>query len=76
MFTFDKIEVPLVRRVYPQIVANNIVSVQPLLGPTGLIHYLRYRYSQNKGMQQEEIVRSKKIKPKKYRSIDEPWETQ
>lgn len=46
---FKRISIPLVRRIYPQLVANKIVSVQPLLGPTGLVYYLRFRYSSNKG---------------------------
>lgn len=46
---FKKISIPLIRRVYPQLIANKIVSVQPLLGPTGLVYYMRFRYSSNKG---------------------------
>ena len=46
---FQRISIPLVRRIYPQLIANKIVSVQPLLGPTGLVYYLRFRYSTNKG---------------------------
>src|ERR1019366_7184434 len=46
---FKRISIPLVRRIYPQLNANKIVSVQPLLGPTGLVYYLRFRYSSNKG---------------------------
>jgi len=49
---FKRISIPLVRRIYPQLIANKIVSVQPLLGPTGLVYYLRFRYSSNKGMTQ------------------------
>lgn len=47
--SFKRISIPLVRRIYPQLIANKIVSVQPLLGPTGLVYYLRFRYSSNKG---------------------------
>lgn len=46
---FKRISIPLVRRIYPQLISNKIVSVQPLLGPTGLVYYLRFRYSSNKG---------------------------
>lgn len=46
---FKRISIPLVRRIFPQLIANKIVSIQPLLGPTGLVYYLRYRYSSNKG---------------------------
>jgi len=44
---FTRLNIPLVRRIYPQIVANNIVSTQPLSEPASLIHYLRFRYSGN-----------------------------
>lgn len=46
---FKRISIPLVRRIYPQLIANKIVSVMPLLGPAGLVYYLRFRYSSNKG---------------------------
>ena len=46
---FKRISIPLVRRIYPQLIANKIVSVQPLLAPTGLVYYLRFRYSENRG---------------------------
>ena len=46
---FKRISIPLIRRIYPQLIANKVVSVQPLLGPTGLVYYLRFRYSTNKG---------------------------
>lgn len=46
---FKRISIPLVRRIYPQLIANKVVSVQPLLGPTGLVYYLRFKYSSNKG---------------------------
>ena len=49
MAQFKRISIPLIRRIYPQLIANKIVSVQPLLGPTGLVYYLRFRYSSNKG---------------------------
>lgn len=46
---FKRISIPLVRRIYPQLIANKLVSVQPLLGPAGLVYYLRFRYASNKG---------------------------
>ncbi len=47
--TFKRISIPLVRRIFPNLIANKIISVQPLLGPTGLVYYLRFRYGSNKG---------------------------
>lgn len=42
---FKRISIPLVRKAYPNLIANKLVGVQPLLGPTGLVYYMRYRYS-------------------------------
>jgi hypothetical protein len=44
----QKILLPIVRRVFPNLVANNIVSVQPLAGPTGVIFYLKYQFASSK----------------------------
>jgi len=40
MGTFQKFAFPLVRRVYPELIANNIVGVQPMQGPVSQIFYL------------------------------------
>jgi hypothetical protein len=61
-------------KVYPSLFANKITSVQPLLGPTGLIYYLKYRYASNKGCQTPEpIPPVQPPKVSKYRSIDDDW---
>jgi hypothetical protein len=44
---FERISIPLTRRIYPQLIANNIVSVQPMMGPASLAYYLRHKYSGN-----------------------------
>ena len=38
--TFQKFAFPLIRRVYPQLIANSIVGVQPMQGPVSQIFYL------------------------------------
>ena len=38
--TFQKYAFPLVRRVYPELLANKIVGVQPMQGPVSQIFYL------------------------------------
>ena len=38
--SFQKFAFPLVRRVYPELIANNIVGVQPMQGPVSQIFYL------------------------------------
>jgi len=40
----NSIAFPMVRRVFAQTVANNIVPVQPLNGPTGILYYTDFRY--------------------------------
>lgn len=44
-----KIMFPIIRRVFPELIANKIVSVQPLTQPTGIIYYILYQYSNTKG---------------------------
>lgn len=46
---FDKLSFPMIRVVYPNLVANDIVSVQPMLGPTTLVFYMNVQYGTNKG---------------------------
>jgi hypothetical protein len=38
----QKIMLPIVRRVFPNLISNNLVSVQPIAGPAGIIFYLKY----------------------------------
>lgn len=40
MIYLPKIVLPLVRRLFPKLIANQIISVQPLNGPTGWIRFL------------------------------------
>lgn len=44
---FTKILMPLVRRVYPNLIANEIAGVQPLAGPTGFIYAMTSSYTGN-----------------------------
>ena len=43
--TLDRVILPVIRRVMPTVIANEIVGVQPMTGPVGQIHTLRVRYS-------------------------------
>lgn len=43
---YDMIFAPLVRRVMPSLLAMNLVGVQPLPGPRGIVRTIRHRYSQ------------------------------
>jgi len=40
---FHKIAIPMVRRTFPELIAHEIVGVQPLTGPVGLAFALRFR---------------------------------
>ena len=44
--TLNKVILPVIRRVMPTVIANELVGVQPMTGPVGQIHTLRIRYSQ------------------------------
>ena len=41
----NKVILPVIRRVMPTVIANEIVGVQPMQGPVGQIHTLRVRYA-------------------------------
>jgi hypothetical protein len=41
---FQKIMMPMIRRIIPGTIATEVVGVQPLTGPTGLIFSMRYVY--------------------------------
>jgi len=43
---FHKIAIPMVRRTFPELIAHDIVGVQPLTGPVGLAFALRFKADQ------------------------------
>ena len=59
--TFQKFAFPLVRRVFPELIANKICGVQPMQGPVSQIFYLGYnRAGENAaGNARGEVVYSK-----------------
>jgi hypothetical protein len=46
---FTNIAFPIVRRVFGGLVANELVSIQPMSLPSGLLFYLDYTYGNNAG---------------------------
>jgi len=48
MAQYTPILVPAVRRIFPNLIANELVSVQPMQQPTGYAYALRYAYAGNK----------------------------
>ena len=46
---FAAVAFPIVRRVFGGLVANELVSIQPMSLPSGLLFYLDYTYGQDVG---------------------------
>ena len=42
--TLNRVILPVIRRVMPTVIANDLVGVQPMSGPVSQIHTLRVRY--------------------------------
>lgn len=47
--SFTKFIFPVLRRVFPNLIANEIVSVQPMTAPVGAVFFLDYVYGSTKG---------------------------
>jgi len=45
--TLNRVILPVIRRVMPTVIANEIIGVQPMTGPVGQIHTLRVMYADN-----------------------------
>ena len=48
------VALPLVRKVFSQIVAQDFVSVQPMNLPSGLVFYLDFKYGDTKGLRTDD----------------------
>lgn len=48
--SFTKYIFPMLRRVFPNLIANQIVSVQPMTAPVGGIFTYEYKYGDRKGV--------------------------
>jgi hypothetical protein len=58
---FQKIAIPMIRRIIPGTIATELVGVQPLSGPVGLAYSMRFLFSENldvapQGAGSEDIV--------------------
>lgn len=47
--TFEKYAFPMIRAIYPNLIATQLVSVQPMTGPASIIFYLGFTYGTSKG---------------------------
>ena len=48
-YVVPKMMFPIIRRVMPQLIANELVSVQPINGRTGVVFYADYQFTDDKG---------------------------
>lgn len=48
--TLNRVILPVIRRVMPTVIANELVGVQPMTGPVGQIQTLRVRYAQTENV--------------------------
>ena len=60
---FKKFKLPLIRRVYPQLISSKITSIQPLNTPS----YFNY-------LDQMRVNSMEKTSKQKHRSITDKWE--
>ncbi len=44
---FQKIIIPMIRRIIPGTIASEIVGVQPMSGPVGLVYSLRFKFAES-----------------------------
>lgn len=47
--SYTKYIFPVLRRVFPNLIANEIVSVQPMTAPVGAVFYFEYKHGKAKG---------------------------
>jgi len=45
--SLNRVILPVIRRVMPTVIANEIIGVQPMTGPVAQIHTLRVRYAES-----------------------------
>jgi hypothetical protein len=60
---FQHYLLPLVRRVYPNLIANELVGVQPMTSPASLVFYLKYKYT---GLVNPDVVENGRVVQKAY----------
>ena len=58
MGQFKRLSIPLVRRIWGDIAMRHFISVQPLLGPHGIIHY----FKNNQIIETETYAQTRKMK--------------
>jgi hypothetical protein len=46
---FRKVLIPMIRRIIPGTIASELVGVQPMSGPVGLVYSMRFKYNETAG---------------------------
>jgi hypothetical protein len=49
MADFTRFALPMIRKSYAKLLADNVVGVQPMSTPASMIFYIRYKYAMSKG---------------------------
>jgi hypothetical protein len=60
--TLNRVILPVIRRVMPTVIANELVGVQPMTGPVGQIHTLRVRYANSLTDNSQPLLLSQLVK--------------
>jgi hypothetical protein len=61
--TLNKVILPVIRRVMPTVICNEIVGVQPMTGPVGQISTMRVRYANTVGSPSAQTAGSEALSP-------------
>lgn len=59
----NKLMLPLIRRVMPTVIANELVGMQPMTGPVGQISTIRTRYAETAGQPNPVIAGTEALGP-------------
>jgi hypothetical protein len=72
---YSRFALPLVRRVFGKIEAKEFISVMPMSMPTGLVHYLDYKYtSEDINNKVEKSGRGGFLGRRKSKTVDELYD--
>lgn len=55
---FAAVAFPIVRRVFAGLIANDLVSVQPMSLPSGLVFFMDFKYGNDLGMAGDKVISS------------------
>lgn len=68
----SKVIMPILRRVMPTVIANEIIGVQPMIGPASQISTLRVRYADGPAPQIH-TLRNNDLSPHQESKIKKSW---